>query len=234
MGHPRLLICAAAVLLAACTSSTTSSAIDTTTPPVTSAPAPTTPPSSPSQPVGGTIIQKTVATGLDHPATFVLDKTGAIYYGERLTGEIRRIDPTTGKNTSVFTVPNVIGSLTNEQRLVGLTLPPSFPQQPWLYAYATRKVNGVAQDQILRIKMNGIKGTAMQLVLNVQQAGIRHNGGRLLFGPDGMLYVVVGETEQDQLAQARSVNSGKVLRMTPTGGVPKDHPFTGSFVYSYS
>ena len=37
----------------------------------------------------------------------------------------------------------------NEQGLVGLTLPPSFPQQPWLYAYATRKVNGVAQDQDL-------------------------------------------------------------------------------------
>ena len=233
MRHPRLLICAAAVLLAACTSSTGSSATNTTTPPVTSASASTTPPSSPSQPVGGTIIQKTVATGLDHPATFVLDKTGAIYYGERHTGEIRRIDPKTGKNTSVFTIPSVIGSLTNEQGLVGLTLPPSFPQQPWLYAYATRKVNGVAQDQILRIKMNGIKGTGMQLVLNVQQAGIRHNGGRLLFGPDGMLYVVVGETEQDQLAEDLSVNSGKVLRMTPTGGVPKDNPFKGSLVYSY-
>jgi glucose/arabinose dehydrogenase len=158
MRRPRLLVCAAAVLLAACTASTTSS---TTTPAVTSAPASTSAPSSssPAQPVGGTIIQKTVATGLDHPATFVLDRTGAIYYGERLTGEIRRIDPKTGKNTSVFTIPDVIGSPTNEQGLVGLTVPPSFPQQPYLYAYATRKVNGVAEDQILRIKMNGIKGT---------------------------------------------------------------------------
>jgi glucose/arabinose dehydrogenase len=67
----------------------------------------------------------------------------------------------------------------------------------------------------------------------VQQAGIRHNGGRLLFGPDGMLYVVVGETEQSQLAQDTSVNSGKVLRMTPSGGVPKDNRFKGSLVYSY-
>jgi glucose/arabinose dehydrogenase len=228
----RLLICAAAVLLAACTSSTTTTAV---TPVTTSAAPPTSAPSSspPAQPVGGTIVEKTVATGLDHPATFVFDTTGAIYYGERLTGEIRRIDPKTGTNTSVFTVPDVVGSLTNEQGLVGMTLPPSFPQQPWLYVYATRKVNGVAQDQILRIKMNGIKGTGMQLVLNVQQAGIRHNGGRLLFGPDGMLYVVVGETEQSQLAQDLSVNSGKVLRMTPTGGIPKDNPFKGSLIYSY-
>lgn len=231
MRRPRLLICAATVLLVACTASTTST---TSRPAVTSA-APSTSPSppSPAEPAGGTIVQKTVATGLDHPATFVFDQTGAIYYGERLTGEIRRIDPKTGKNTSVFTVPDVIGSPTNEQGLVGLTLSPSFPEQPWLYAYATRKVNGVAEDQILKIKMNGIKGTGMQLVLNVQQAGIRHNGGRLLFGPDGILYVVVGETEQSQLAQDTSVNSGKVLRMTPSGGVPKDNPFKGSLIYSY-
>jgi hypothetical protein len=49
----------------------------------------------------------------------------------------------------------VIESLTNERGVVGLTLPPTFPKQPWLYAYATRKVGGVAEDQIVRIKMNG-------------------------------------------------------------------------------
>src|SRR4051794_16725233 len=233
MRHPRILICVAAMLLVGCTASTTSSA---TVPVATSAPASTSAPSSssPAQPAAGTIVEKTVATGLDHPATFVFDSTGAIYYGERLTGEIRRIDPKTGKNTSVFTVPDVIGNLTNEQGLVGLAVPPSFPREsPYLYAYATRSVKGVAEDQILRIKMDGGKGTSMQLVLNVQKAGIRHNGGRLLFGPDGSLYVVVGETEQSQLAQDMSVNSGKVLRMTPTGGVPKDNPFKGSLIYSY-
>jgi glucose/arabinose dehydrogenase len=230
MKRLRTLIVPAALLLVACTTSTTTSA---TTPPSATTPAVTSPPSSSSQPAGGTIVEKTVATNLDHPATFVLDDTGAIFYGERLTGEIRRIDPKTGKNTSVFTIPDVVGNVTNEQGLVGLTLPPSFPQQSYLYAYATRKVGGAAEDQILKIPLNGIKGTGMQLVLNVQKAGIRHNGGRMLFGPDGMLYVVVGETEQSQLAQDKSVNSGKVLRMTPTGGIPKDNPFKGSRIYSY-
>jgi glucose/arabinose dehydrogenase len=208
MKRLRIPIWPAVLLLAACTTSTTTttSTASATTPAVTSPPG-----SSPSQPSGGTIVEKMVATDLDHPATFVIDDTGAIFYGERLTGEIRRIDPKTGKNTSVFTIPDVIGNVTNEQGLVGLTIPPSFPQQPYLYAYAT----------------------GMQLVLTVQKAGIRHNGGRLLFGPDGMLYVVVGETEQSQLAQDKSVNSGKVLRVTPSGGVPKDNPFKGSLIYSY-
>jgi glucose/arabinose dehydrogenase len=229
--RPHILLCVAAILLAACTSSTTTGE---TTPPPTTPPA-TSPPASTSSPQrsGGTIVEKTVATNLDHPATFVFDDTGAIFYGERLTGEIRRIDPKTGKNTSVFTIPDVIGNVTNEQGLVGLTVPPSFPQQPYLYAYATRKVGGAAEDQIVKIRMDGDKGTGMRVVLNVQKAGIRHNGGRLLFGPDGMLYVVVGETEQSQLAQDKSVNSGKVLRMTPSGGVPKDNPFPGSLIYSY-
>ena len=122
----RLLIWVASVLLVGCTASTTTGE---TTPAPTSAPATSTPATtSTPQPAGGTIVEKTVATNLDHPATFVLDRTGAIYYGERLTGEIRRIDPKTGKNTSVFTIPGVVGDVTNEQGLVGLTLPPSFPQ----------------------------------------------------------------------------------------------------------
>jgi glucose/arabinose dehydrogenase len=178
-------------------------------------------------------VAEPVATDLDHPATFVFDDSGAIFYGERLTGEIRRIDPATGKDTSVFTIPHVVGDVANEQGLVGLTLPPDFPKDPWLYAYATRMVNGVPRDQIVRVTLDGDRGTSMDLVLDVEVAGERHNGGRMLFGPDGMLYVVVGETYDSALAQDRSVNGGKVLRMTPTGGVPADNPFHGSRIFSY-
>ena len=67
---------------------------------------------------------------------------------------------------------------------MGLTLPPSFPEQPWLYVYATRKVKGIA-DQILRIKMNGTEGTEMQLVRTVQQAGSGTTAGVCCSGPTG-------------------------------------------------
>jgi glucose/arabinose dehydrogenase len=216
-------------LLSACTGSST------TTSPTLATPSSTTTSSAPtpSQPRTGTIVAEPVATDLDHPATFVFDDSGAIFYGERLTGEIRRIDPATGKDTSVFTIPHVVGDVANEQGLVGLTLAPDFPKDPWLYAYATRMVNGVARDQIVRIPIHGDRGTSMHLVLDVQVAGERHNGGRMLFGPDGMLYVVVGETYDSALAQDRSVNGGKVLRMTLTGGVPADNPFPGSRIFSY-
>jgi glucose/arabinose dehydrogenase len=227
----RLLLVGILLALVACTQDTPTVASPTGTPTEMASPSTSTTTTPP--PKSGTIVARPVATGLDHPAAFVFDRSGAIFYGERLTGEIRRIDPATGKDTSVFTIPDVVGEVTNEQGLVGLALPPTFPAEPWLYAYATRMAHGVARDQIWRIRMDGDRGTSMHLVLDVEVAGIRHNGGRMLFGPDGMLYVVVGETLRSDLAQDRSVNGGKILRMTPTGGVPKDNPFPGSRIYSY-
>jgi glucose/arabinose dehydrogenase len=230
----RVVPLAILTLLVGCTSaSSTGSATPSATTPLTTS---TPPPSSaaPSEePKTGTIVAQPVATDLDHPATFVVAPDGSIFYGERLTGEIRRIDPTTGKNTSVFTVPGVIGQPTNEEGLVGLTVPPDFPDTPWLYAYASRKVNGEARDQIVRIKTTGGKATAMHLVLDVKEASVRHNGGRMLFGPDGMLYIVVGESYDSTRAQDIHDNGGKVLRMTPDGAIPKDNPFPGSYAFSY-
>src|SRR5215218_4140669 len=226
----RLSLACVAVLFVACTGA--SQATSPSSAPVASS-SPTATSSASPQPRTGAIVARPVAKGLDHPAAFVVAPDGSIFYAERLTGEIRRIDPTTGNTTSVFTVPGVIGSATNEQGLVGLTMPPDFPDTPWLYAYASRNVNGQARDQLVRIKTDGGRGSAMQLVLDAKEASERHNGGRMLFGPDGMLYIVVGESYESWRAQDLSQNGGKVLRMTPEGAVPKDNPFPGEYAYSF-
>jgi glucose/arabinose dehydrogenase len=59
-----------------------------------------------------------------------------------------------------------------------------------------------------------------------------HNGGRLAFGPDGMLYATLGDTGDRSSAQDEEVLSGKILRMTPEGEIPDDNPFGDSLVYS--
>lgn len=59
-----------------------------------------------------------------------------------------------------------------------------------------------------------------------------HNGGRLAFGPDEMLYATLGDTGDRDSAQDEEELSGKILRMTPDGEVPKDNPFGDSLVFS--
>jgi quinoprotein glucose dehydrogenase len=60
-----------------------------------------------------------------------------------------------------------------------------------------------------------------------------HDGGRIKFGPDGMLYVTIGENFRAQRAQDRSILSGSILRLTPDGQIPEDNPFPDSPIWSY-
>ena len=70
-------------------------------------------------------------------------------------------------------------------------------------------------------------------VLFAAVAGTFHNGGRILFGPDRHLYVVIGDRAHPANAQDLTDNKvGKVLRMTPSGTVPADNPF-GNYVWAY-
>jgi glucose/arabinose dehydrogenase len=74
---------------------------------------------------------------------------------------------------------------------------------------------------------------APRAILTGIPRGLHHNGGRLVFGPDGMLYASTGESGDKPLAQQRSSLGGKILRMTPDGRVPAGNPFRGSLVWSY-
>lgn len=61
-----------------------------------------------------------------------------------------------------------------------------------------------------------------------------YNGGRVAFGPDGMLYITTGWTENPDLPQDPGSLAGKILRLAPDGSVPVDNPFDGSPVWSLS
>ena len=84
-------------------------------------------------------------SALAFPAAFTARPDGSrILYGERYTGRIRWLDPTTGMSTPFFTVPNVAGD--GDQGLLGLALPPSYPSDSRVWAFVTRTVSGTAEE----------------------------------------------------------------------------------------
>jgi glucose/arabinose dehydrogenase len=162
------------------------------------------------------------------PAAFTATPDGdRILYGERFTGSIKRLNPTTGTSTPFFTIPNV--ATTGEQGLLGLALDPSYPSDARVWAFVTRTVSGTARNQLLRISADGSGFTVLR---NLPTATF-HNGGRILFGPDGKLYVVIGERHMAALAQNLSSLAGKVLRLNPDGTVPSNNPSAGSAIIGY-
>ena len=103
----------------------------------------------------------------------------------------------------------------------------------YLYAF-----HSAADDnRIVRAPITGSPGSyglgAIQPIFTGLPKANFRAGGRIGFGPDAMLYVSTGDAWTTSNAQNLASNSGKILRMTPTGAVPAGNPFTGSYVWSY-
>jgi quinoprotein glucose dehydrogenase len=95
-----------------------------------------------------------------------------------------------------------------------------------------RGPDGVA-NRVIRLEDRGNRARFDRVIIDGIPGGLNHNGGRIAFGPDGMLYVTTGETFDAELAARLDSLGGKILRLTPEGKVPKDNPFPGSPVYSF-
>jgi glucose/arabinose dehydrogenase len=199
---------------------------------VVSASASTAAPSRPAQRAASGITAHAVKQGLAFPAAFTFAPSGKIFFGERLTGNIRILNPATGNTPLFFHIPHLAS--TGEQGLLGLVLHPRFPTKPYVYACATRTVSGGLRNQIVRITDSGGTGTGMKVIFSSSTvAGDYHDGGHIRFGPDGMLYAVVGEAHTPANAQNLNVSGGKVVRMTPSGAIPSSNPFPGTRIWSY-
>jgi glucose/arabinose dehydrogenase len=167
-------------------------------------------------------------SALPYPAAFTVTPGGnRILFGERFTGRIRRLNRATGTSSLFFPVPNVV--TTGESGLLGLALHPSYPSNRRVWAFVTRRVSGKVTNQLLRIRGDG-SGFA---VLRSFPTAVNHNGGRIMFGPDGKLYVVVGDNDDPSRAQDLAGLAGKVLRLNPDGTVPSGNPRAGSPIIGY-
>jgi aldose sugar dehydrogenase len=174
-----------------------------------------------------------VLTGLNFPAAFAIDGDGRFFFGEKSTGIIQVYDPVAKTKTKFFTVSRLASQ--NEQGLLGLALDPKYPDKPFLYAYATRTdKGGILRNQVLKIKDDGGTGVLWAIIFTTDTvAGRYHGGGHIGFGPDRMLYAVVGDAHDPANAQDLSNNAGKVLRMNRRGEAPSGNPYPGKLIWSY-
>lgn len=216
------------VLVAGCSSGGTEDRPGTAPP--TSAPASATAPASPSgsatAPAGGRVtVTGTLTEGVKSPWGLAELPDGDLLVSSRDERTITKVDGTTGAKTSLGEVPGVVPG--GEGGLMGLAV-----RDGWVYAYLTAE----SDNRIVRMRYGGAEGDrlgAPQPVLTGIPKGLVHNGGRIAFGPDRMLYAGTGETGRTGLAQDRESLGGKILRMTPEGEPAPGNPFPGSVVYSY-
>ena len=163
---------------------------------------------------------------------FTFGPNDRIWYVEKDTGEIRVLNRRTGRSQRFFLVSRVNGE--GERGLLGIALDPDFPATPYVYVYATRNVDGRLRNQILRIRDAGGRGRDLQPIFSSPASGSPyHNGGRILFGPDDMLYAIVGEGHDPSNAQQLGNDQGKILRMTATGAIPDDNPLGHRRIFAY-
>jgi len=190
-------------------SSTPSPAAPTPSPTPTSTPAPKTP--------------RTVASGLDAPWSMAV-VGDTVFVSERDTARILEV-AADGTTRVVDTIAGVAHSA--EGGLLGLA-----SDGDSLFVYSTAR----SGNRVERYPLTGAPGSyglgERAVVIDGMPAGTHHNGGRIAFGPDGMLYIANGDTSDEPASQNPRSLAGKILRIAPDGGIPSDNPDPTSAVYS--
>jgi glucose/arabinose dehydrogenase len=178
------------------------------------------PPSATGVGSGGQV--SVLATGLEVPWGIAFLPDGDALVTERDSARILRVPAGGGTPTEVQRLSEVDGD--GEGGLLGIAVPPTYPQDQLVYVYY-----GTAEDN--RIARMRLGQPPQPIVTGIPRAGI-HNGGRLLFGPDGFLYAGTGDASEGGNAQDRTSLGGKILRMTPDGQPAPGNPF-GTLVWTY-
>jgi len=172
-----------------------------------------------------------MAENLVVPWSIVFLPDTKILVAER-SGIIRQIDENGNyKNDPFATISDVkeIG----EGGLLGMVLHPDFIQNKYIYLYYT--YNGEGEEtlnRVVRMKYQDDKLYNQEILLDNIPGASNHNGGRIKFGPDRLLYITTGDAQNPSQAQDKTSLAGKILRVTDEGKVPDGNPF-GNPVYSY-
>lgn len=137
---------------------------------------------------------------------------------------------TDGSLKQIQGLPKVRAS--GESGLLGIALHPRFSENKWVYLYFTDGTFGNTKCHVERFRLEGEKLTDRKTIIEGIPGAIYHDGGRIAFGPDDMLYITTGDAGNASAAQELTSLSGKILRVKDDGSIPTDNPFQTA-VWSY-
>ena len=169
-------------------------------------------------------VETTFATGLSSPTAMDFAPDGRLFVC--LQGGTLRVI----KNGALLPAPFLTLTVDSagERGLLGIAFDPNFATNNFLYVYYTVP-GSIAHNRVSRFTANGdVAAANSEMIIldldNLSGAG-NHNGGAIHFGPDGKLYIAVGENANGSNSQTLANLLGKVLRINADGTIPTDNPF---------
>ena len=166
----------------------------------------------------------TVASNLEVPWGIAFLPDGSALVTERDSGRVLQV-----KGRSVREVGRVEESRAEgEAGLLGVAVSPSYARDRRVYLYATADTD----NRVLRTTLSGGRLGRMEPILTGIPKAFNHDGGRMVFGPDRMLYVSTGEAGQPDLAQDQGSLGGKILRITADGDPAPGNPDPDSPIWT--
>jgi glucose/arabinose dehydrogenase len=162
-----------------------------------------------------------IATGLSVPWGIAFLPDGSALIAERMSGRILQLRQGAVPQ-EVMTVPGVRAN--GEGGLLGLAIAPTYAQDGLVYAYYTTS----SDNRVARFRL----GASPQVIVSGIAAASVHNGGRIAFGPDGLLYIATGDAGNRSSAQDADSLNGKILRVKPDGSPADGNPSPGNHMWS--
>ena len=174
-----------------------------------------------------------VASGFDNPWAIAFLPDRRMLVTEKPTGKLYVVTPTGEKSPAVSGMPRVDGR--DQGGLLDVEVAPDYATSQlvyWTYYEPREGGNGLAVARGRLVDESQPRIEALQVIFRMQPTldSTLHAGGRLVFTPDGTLFVTLGERSiLEGRRQARDLAShfGKIVRILPDGSVPKDNPFIG-------
>ncbi|RMG28913.1 MAG: T9SS C-terminal target domain-containing protein [Bacteroidetes bacterium] len=166
--------------------------------------------------------EELIATDLN-PVALTMDPHGRVWIAEK-HGLVRIIDQQGQMLPDPFIQLEVDDF--NERGLLGIALHPQFEQFPFVYLYYT--VPNARHNRVSRFLANGdlaVPGSEEVLLELDPLTGSVHNGGGMVFGADGMLYIATGDAAESTNGQKLNSLHAKILRLHPDGSIPRSNPF---------